>query len=305
MPNKFSLSQKKQLIKDLYPKRTKENALKSFLEIDDMTEKEFKQTPPLSIKGSVAVQYFTDLERFDTAGNKGVSFFDVYYPPNREQIKKRNYINKFIEWSKKNRQENILQIWKGIFQVYFGLPTIFKPLLAMDYYLRFKPNSVLDFTMGWGGRLLGAAALDVPNYIGIDLNHKLKKPYEEMVKMIKPYTKTKITLMFRDALSVDYSKLNYDMVLTSPPYYNIEIYEGTQRQSKEEWDEKFYKPIIEKTWAGLKKGGHYCLNIPVEVYDRVAIKVLGGANMKIPLVKVQRKKGGGQNYKEFTYVWVK
>ena len=97
----------------------------------------------------------------------------------------------------------------------------------MELYSRFKPKSVLDFTMGWGGRLVGACALDVPNYIGIDSNKQLKEPYQRMVKLLnKLGTNTKINLMFKDALKVDYSKLDYDCVLTSPPYYNVEVYEG-------------------------------------------------------------------------------
>jgi DNA modification methylase len=176
----------------------------------------------------------------------------------------------------------------------------------MDYYCRYKPNSVLDFTMGWGGRLIGASALNIPNYIGIDMNTNLIKPYEEMVKMIKPYTSTKIKLMFKNALNVDYNKLDYDMVFTSPPYYNIEKYSHMQDiKTKEEWNKTFYEPIINKTWNGLKKGGHYCLNIPIEVYDNVCIKILGEADKKIPIIKAKRKKGGGENYKEYTYIWKK
>jgi 16S rRNA G966 N2-methylase RsmD len=99
----------------------------------------------------------------------------------------------------------------------------------MDIYNRFKPTSILDFTMGWGGRLVGACAMDIPSYIGIDLNKNLIKPYEEMVKTLKELgTKTEIKLIFKDALKVDYSKLNYDCVFTSPPYYNIELYTGTK-----------------------------------------------------------------------------
>jgi hypothetical protein len=45
-----------------------------------------------------------------------------------------------------------------------------------------------------------------------------------MVKLLKPHTDTRVKLMFKSALDVDYSKLEYDMVLTSPPYYDIEVY---------------------------------------------------------------------------------
>ena len=35
---------------------------------------------------------------------------------------------------------------------------------------------------------------------------------------------TKIRMYFEDATKFDYSKIEYDMVLTSPPYYALEKY---------------------------------------------------------------------------------
>lgn len=297
-------------MKNMFPERTKETALESYQEIDDMTCAEVNKEKPLSRKGNEAVQYHTDFERYGTPVKGKNDFYTLW--KNREFFKAKPYINRmynYIRANKKSVPEGIskeLSIWKSIGGVYFSTAQIFKPLLAMTYYCRFQPKvAVLDPTMGWGGRLLGACALDIPHYIGIELNKNLKAPYAEMVRMVRPYTDTRITLKFMDALNVDYSKLKYDMVLTSPPYYNIEIYEGTVAKSKDQWDEGFYKPFFEKTYGGLMKGGHYCMNIPVEVYDRVAKPMLGAASILIPLAKVQRQRGGGETYKEYMYVWKK
>jgi hypothetical protein len=65
--------------------------------------------------------------------------------------------------------------------------------------------------MGWGGRMVGAMALNQKKY-GIDNNKNLQKPYKDMVKLLKPHTDTRVKLMFKSALDVDYSKLEYDMV---------------------------------------------------------------------------------------------
>jgi hypothetical protein len=92
------------------------------------------------------------------------------------------------------------------------------------------------------------------------------------------------------------------MVFTSPPYYNVEIYNGTKKMSKQEWDEKFYIPIIILTHQHLRKGGYYILNVSKEVYDRVCVSVLGEADEIIPLTLQQR---GTTKYKEFIYVWKK
>jgi 16S rRNA G966 N2-methylase RsmD len=178
----------------------------------------------------------------------------------------------------------------------------------MEIYKKFKPTSILDFTMGWGGRLVGACALDIKNYIGIDSNKKLKPSYLKMIELLKELDcKTKIKLIFNDALKVDYSKLNYDCVLTSPPYYNLEIYEGMTPKTKDEWINDFYIPLFIKTFNHLKNGGHYILNISQDIYKTAAIPVLGIANIIIPLKKksLPKNKKLTKDYTEFMYVWNK
>jgi DNA adenine methylase len=260
------------------------------------------QINPLSKVGNKFVDYFTFLERLNTKSKQGLNFFEVLATKNK--ISKKEYIQNFIKVIKKDSPEMpILKLWYTIFRLYYSSITIFRPIVAVSLYLQFKPTSVLDFTMGWGGRLVGACALDIPHYIGIDMNQKLKKPYEDMVETIKPYTNTDITLFFKDALLVDYSKLNYDMVLTSPPYYNLEIYNGSQIKTKEIWNNEFYEPIFERTFKYLKKGGHYCLNVPKEIYENVCLKVLGTADLFIPMPKSKRTQN--EKYSEFIYVWKK
>jgi hypothetical protein len=301
----YNVGERKEIIKKLFPKRNEDTIRKNFESIDDLTDAEFNALPVKSNKGGDVVKYYTDFERYNTTGNKKLSFFDVWF--NRNQMAKKPYIKSFLDYLKKQRPgETELQHWNAIASMYFGKPQIFRPLLAMKYYRMFKPKSILDFTMGWGGRMIGACAMDVPHYIGIDLNTNLKEPYEKMVEFVKPYTNTKITLMFKDALKVDYSKLTYDMVLTSPPYYNIELYNKTTAKTQDDWDKEFYEPIIQKTWAGLQKGGHYCLNVNTEIYERVAKKILGKPFKTVKLEKALRTHSEAtEKYSEFVYIWRK
>jgi hypothetical protein len=252
--------------------------------------------------GNKFVDYFTFRRRLETIGVKGFSYFDFLKDTKYHQKK---YIKKLLDYQQDDDKDVALY---RIFKLHAGSIGLFKPLTAMEIYERFKPRSVLDFSMGWGGRLVGACALDIPCYIGIDTNKSLKEPYKKMVKLLKQLdTKTDIRLMFKDALSVDYSNLNYDMVLTSPPYYNLEVYENMEQKSDEEWDTEFYAPIIAETYKYLKKGGHYLLNIPVDLYKNVCIQLLGGANIKIPLKKKAhpKKKSSDKDYNEYIYVWTK
>ena len=90
----------------------------------------------------------------------------------------------------------------------------------MEIYSKYKPSCILDFCAGWGGRLIGACALNVPEYIGIDINSNLEPDYnkiieffgdEERKKRIK--VKTQIKMFYESAVTFDYSKISYDFLL--------------------------------------------------------------------------------------------
>jgi len=124
-----------------------------------------------------------------------------------------------------------------------------------------------------------------------------------MVDVLKPMTTTKIELHFKSALEVDYSKMDYDFVLTSPPYYNLETYNKSSVMKKEEWTNNFYIPLFSKTFENLKQGGRYCLNVPLEIYEDICVPTLGPCTEKIPLGKRQRNKKDA--YSEYIYIWRK
>ena len=264
--------------------------------------------------GNKFVDCFTFLARLNTVSKREVSYFDFIHDTKYHEKK---YIQNLLNYQKGNDPHVALY---RVFKLHCGSIGLFKPLNAMCIYERYKPQSVLDFTMGWGCRLVGACASDVPSYIGIDINPSLKEPYEKMVDVLKRIIiktkgkknpniplKTNITLLFQDALTVDYSKLDYDCVFTSPPYFNLEIYEGTTSKTEEAWISEFYVPIFTKTYKYLKSGGHFILNIPAKLYESVCVPLLGSADTQIPLKKKTRPKNcyTKNEYNEYIYVWNK
>ena len=295
----YTLSQKLRIMQEINPI--------SSLELDA----EFSKLKELKCKGAIAasagvvlgnkiVDYFTFIERLATKGHVGVDFYTFWF--NRAHYRRLDYIQNMLKYYE-SREISEIRKWKYIFNLYFSSISIFRPVMSMEVYCKFRPKiGVLDPTMGWGGRLVGACALDLPKYIGIDSNQKLDPLYREMSAFLQKTTKTKIELFFQDALTVDYSKLDYDMVFTSPPYYNIEVYSGMKEKTKEEWNTGFYKPLFERTWKSMRSPGYYCLNIPSEVYDSACVPILGKSWKKILL----KKRGRGVNgYEEYIYVWKK
>lgn len=151
-----------------------------------------------------------------------------------------------------------------------GAIVFFKASTAKYIYKKFNAKSVLDFTMGWGGRMLGAQSLDI-NYIGIDTNENLKEGYEKMIKDIG-FTK-KPLLIWYNCLNIDYSQLDYDLILTSPPYINMELYENmTPFENDNKYYNEFLIPMMDKTFKYLKDGGRMCINISPKMYKDLTTK---------------------------------
>uniref|UniRef100_A0A6C0LBJ2 site-specific DNA-methyltransferase (cytosine-N(4)-specific) n=1 Tax=viral metagenome TaxID=1070528 RepID=A0A6C0LBJ2_9ZZZZ len=298
-PHRYTRKQKRSITSQLFSV-SKDDIIQDYKKLKQIgcdKKKAFSKT------GNNFVNYFTLEERLQTVGNKGVSFYDVW--KNRMTLTKEYpYVQKVLDYYEKSYSTYpTIKVWKRIFDLYYGSISIFRPLQAMEIYCRFQPTSILDFTMGWGGRLVGACALGINSYIGIDNNIQLKKPYENMVKMLAPLSQTKVKLYFKDAVNFDYSKLKYDMVLTSPPYYNTEIYRNTTPMSNEVWNATFYEPLFKKTYQNLQKGGVYCLNLSSEIYETAAKKILGACKTKIPMKKFKRTTGTQKE--EYIYIWHK
>ena len=97
---------------------------------------------PASRIGNKTVDYFTFVERLNTVGSEGISFFDFY--ANRRKYANRPSVQRLRQLDAKNDAEN----WYEIFRLYFGSINIFRPLVAMEIYARYKPTCVLDPTMG-------------------------------------------------------------------------------------------------------------------------------------------------------------
>ena len=57
--------------------------------------------------------------------------------------------------------------------------------------------------------MVAAMALDI-DYIGIDSNKSLKPGYDKLISLLKPYTKSKIRMIYKEAQKVNMSKLGKD-----------------------------------------------------------------------------------------------
>jgi len=134
-------------------------------------------------------------------------------------------------------------------------------------------KKVLDISAGWGDRLVGCMASNIDVYHAFDPNVAMQNAYQEIIEFLGPHAVNKKIqcriepLPFEDApLQQNY----YDLVMSSPPYFMMEIYskDRTQStstaQSEREWYTKYLKRWIDKCYGALKSRGILCLNINQE-----------------------------------------
>lgn len=202
----------------------------------------------------------------------GKTIYDIYNDPDAwakliEQTKQRNR-------GGRTAAGNVFEC----FRINLGSVVMFKSTTAKYLYKKYNAKNVLDPTAGWGGRMLGAWSLGI-NYTGIDTNVEMIPAYDSMIKFLNEETgfdnslfavenPSKLNMIWQSCLDVDFSKIDYDFVLTSPPYVNLEIYEHM-----EEWDNEksfylgFFIPLWKKCVDNIKPGGHVAFNISPKMYS--------------------------------------
>lgn len=120
-------------------------------------------------------------------------------------------------------------------QINYGLrllthsPTNFPPLLAKVVYESFLPSEgkVLDFSGGFGGRVLGyLASMRGTHYTGVDPNARTIAYTEKMLEYFS--SSDRVSLYRLPAEQLDLLSLeDYDLCFTSPPYFDYEVYDAT------------------------------------------------------------------------------
>jgi len=146
----------------------------------------------------------------------------------------------------------------------------FRPGVALAFYRRFaKPGGiVLDPCTGYGGRLVGWIASQIGGtYVGCDPASETHAANLRLARELAPSSDVRLhNLPFEDADLSEYAE-SIDFALTSPPYFDKELYSDEPTQSRlryptfELWCSSFLDALIAKTYAALRPGGVFALNI--------------------------------------------
>jgi hypothetical protein len=141
------------------------------------------------------------------------------------------------------------------------LPTVYRPILTKGIVEYYNAKKVLDPTIGWGGRVLGTLCLPDTTFTGCEPCSATHDGLTAMIDFLK--ISNRVTLHKNDCLQVlpQLTSGEYDLVLTSPPYFDLEVYSKEESQSVvrfaewNQWVDMFLDPMIKECLRCLKPYG--------------------------------------------------
>lgn len=162
---------------------------------------------------------------------------------------------------------NLVRIYAG------GRVANFRPVVARQIVSAFsrEGDTVLDFSSGYGGRFLACASLRRP-YIGIDPAVKQVEGAKAMRRDLRRFIAVDAQFVCGCAEDVlpERETRSVDLIFSSPPFFNIEIYSDEPTQSSHRystyslWRTAFLHAVIEESWRVLRRGGVFAVHTPPE-----------------------------------------
>lgn len=212
--------------------------------------------------------YFSEDKRIRCQFNGHISVYD-WYQKNKEKI--------ITEYGPGPKYQDIdYHIWKNTKEC-----SNFPIVMAMEVLKTFKVKKWLDPSSGWGDRLIAALAYGC-DYQGFDPNTNMQENYDEMIDFFAPDEKNRYKITPKPFEKAKVKTNFYDLVFTSPPFFDLEDYDSASTQSHhaypelKDWKEKFLYPLILTSELALTKKGHLALYIsdnntyPTYVKDTMA-----------------------------------
>lgn len=174
----------------------------------------------ISKVGNLASDYFHQKERWkcDVTG---------YLSPQKTWNVEKFRLSLFKALFSLNVKEINPTILRNIISLRKYIAAQFRPSVAKAIYDMFQAGTVLDFSMGWSDRILGAhTSKYVKKYVGFDPNINLFDGYNNQINYYNKINTLKIYIIKPNCAEDDTITLNdkFDLVFTSPPYFDKEKY---------------------------------------------------------------------------------
>ena len=255
-----------------------------------------------SEKFAILIDYFTESARMAAVKkNEGSAPLHLWRTPSVAEAIAKKALGKY-------RSATSQSLRLGMYGSLAGC-NLFKPQLAKTVFQAMGSKRVLDMCAGWGCRLMGAMGTPgILRYVAFDPNSALIPGHTEMIEkfsrlgggeyIVHPLP---FEVGIASCLTEEDVRLGFDTAFTSPPYFDLEVYEQSDDgggkkvgQSIEThgagdlgaWLETWYFPMMQSAWKHLNVGGH----LVIYINDHMGL----GSSSVIPSVP-----GGAQLDTEF------
>jgi hypothetical protein len=294
-----------------FQKITLESVKKDILRLENLQseslilkEQDCLFTIKTSRVGNNISNYFFQKERMKVSVNNKCSPIDVM----KNDLKREKIYSKMIKIYK-SIDYNEMRV-RRIIALYYCTATQFKVSTAKVIYDYFKAKNVFTKT-----------------YLGIDPNTQLSTLYQNLYDTYLNYSKfkdKKIEIITKAAEDVIITK-KFDLIFSSPPYFNYEKYSNEEIQSNiryktlDDWLNKFLYKTINNNYNNLENQGSLVLHIkdyktknklisiiePLKNYIKTYYPNLNFKGyIKVQIIKRFIKDNEKFNY-EYIYVWTK
>jgi hypothetical protein len=158
----------------------------------------------------------------------------------------------------------------SVFSSYYFRASIMNPHLVYSLNMSvLKGSRIFTPTLGWSSYCYGFLYCpDVKEYVGTDVIPSVCRKTKAFAKHIRPEVKTEIYCQPSEKLfaSAEFKRRyreHFDVVFFSPPYYELELYEGGKQSTDmyttyEEWLDKYWDKTIQLCHHVLEKDGRLC-----------------------------------------------
>lgn len=210
--------------------------------------------------------------------NAGLGFCSVYMPHRFEARNKSStfsaygayhdddYFRKVLRFCLRGRNPSLRRsAVRSSLTALTRTPTQFRPAVAhalVQAYSR-EGDTVLDPCAGWGGRLMGTLVAG-RKYVGVEPSKKTADALYNLGMRLCEYLvvdRGQVRILESPIQVLPSGTVKAHFALSSPPYWDQEIYGEHPEKTLEQWSEEFLAPMFDRVRGNLLAGGRFAVNI--------------------------------------------
>lgn len=221
------------------------------------------KTAPINQYNEKAAEYWHEFQALSTKNSKPTKSYKI----TKKLSSAKSYSNTKLD-------ENTLEAYREFLYSKIKACNNYRPTLAMQtYWFLGQAKSVLDFSAGWGDRLFAACVSQI-KYIGLDPNINNRNVYDTIISNHGSQDQQRVITTGAEYFPNNLLKQNmeelgirqFDLIATSPPYYDYEIYSDTAQSAMgfvdaPRWLIFWLGQVIYKYIPFLRPGGYLALYI--------------------------------------------